>query len=1084
MAPSKDHAAGEQRIVVIGSSAGGIDALRRAVAGLPTDFGAPIVIAQHLDPRRLSHLGAILSRATSLRVRIVDDQAPLEDGVVFVVPSNQHVEIADHHLRLRPRVDGEPTPSVDRLLSTAADAFGAGVIAIVLTGSGSDGAVGAQAVKAAGGTVIIEDPASAQFPSMPLALPRSIVDAVVEPETLGPLLVDLTAPGVGAADDAEIEAFLVRLRERSGVDFSAYKPATIGRRIVSRMHATGRTTLAEYASLVGANQQEYDRLLSSLLIKVTQFFRDEAVWQPLRERILPDLVRACRESQRELRIWSAGCSTGEEAYSLALLATEAMGTDRERLGLRVFATDLDADAVAFARRGTYPVAALDAVPADLRDRFVVRHDGTFQIVPGIRDAIVFGEHDLSTGAPFPRTDLVMCRNVLIYFTHALQRLALEAFAYSLQPDGVLVLGLSETTTALPDAFRLVPGAPGVYRRSAVAAAPPARARVRAARIGRTAEGSDQARAIRSTRQEGGRDAAGEAGNRLLSEGTAGVVVVDQHYDVRRINAAARRLLGIHGGAFEQDLVHLARSLPPDELRAAIDSAVEGQATDRIVALNDDDGPGTGPTHLRIVARADVSTPATGSGAVIELFDVSELVEARARLAEQARVTGRLKAAHARVSRANEELAGTVADLRASNQAMLAGAEEAQATREEMETLNEEFQATNEELETLNEELSAGVDELTQSNLELRARTEELRLEREELAAARVHTEEERLRLESILRSLGDPMVVVDPAGRVQLTSVAYDRAFGTALSPFESMARTAAFVGTGRDPLEALAAGERFESAFSDEAPDGSTRWYEAVAEPVVTPSGPLGGVLAIRDVTERTARGILEQLLAAAAHELRTPLAALRGMVELTARQIERGDPQAHRTALRADHQVQRVASALDRLFDATQARTGRLRLRPTKSDIVGVVRDAVEQAEALPGDPSIALHLGSSRVTGWVDPERLGQAVLALLTNAARHAPGARVEVSVVKDSQEALITVTDTGPGFTPEQLGTLFRPFAGWTEPGGTRHPSLGLGLYLANEIVSAHGGTIDASSGPTGGARVSIRVPLARQADAA
>ena len=314
--------------MVIGSSAGGIEALSRVVAHLPADFPAPIVIAQHLDPRRPSHLHEILARHSTLPVRVVEEREALEDGVIFVVPSNRIVDISHGELRLRTARSGAVAPSIDVLLESAASVFGPGLIAVILTGSGSDGSSGAWHVKQAGGAVVIENPQTAMFPSMPASIPPSLVDATSDLESIGTVLCDLLAAGSTSPDGSEaddLHGLLERIHERSGIDFASYKPATVNRRLRGRMNVTHRPTLAAYMAYLESDPEEYARLVNSLLIKVTEFFRDPKVFDYLREHVLPELITEVLREGRELRIWSAGCATGEEAYSLAIIVAEALG---------------------------------------------------------------------------------------------------------------------------------------------------------------------------------------------------------------------------------------------------------------------------------------------------------------------------------------------------------------------------------------------------------------------------------------------------------------------------------------------------------------------------------------------------------------------------------------------------------------------------------------------------------------------------------------------------------------------------------------------------------------------------------------
>jgi two-component system CheB/CheR fusion protein len=269
-------ASADSQLVVIGSSAGGIEALSRVVASLASDFPAPIVIAQHLDPRRPSHLGEILARHSALPIKVVEDTAALEDGVIFVVPSSKLVEIVGGELRLRPAPPGSIAPSVDLLLESAASAFGPGLTAVILTGTGSDGSAGAWQVKQAGGTVIIENPATALFPSMPRSISPSLVDATADLDSIGGVLRDMLVAGAALPPGREgrgFTALLDRIRARSGIDFSTYKTATIVRRLRGRMGATGHTSIAAYTKLLENDPQEYAKLISSLLIKVTEFFQ-------------------------------------------------------------------------------------------------------------------------------------------------------------------------------------------------------------------------------------------------------------------------------------------------------------------------------------------------------------------------------------------------------------------------------------------------------------------------------------------------------------------------------------------------------------------------------------------------------------------------------------------------------------------------------------------------------------------------------------------------------------------------------------------------------------------------------------------
>lgn len=1079
------NASTESQLVVIGSSAGGIEALSRVVASLPSDFPAPIVIAQHLDPRRPSHLGEILSRHATLPIRIVDDDAAaLEDGVIFVVPSNRLVEIVAGELRLRPATPGSVAPSVDLLLETAAEAFGPGLIAVILTGSGSDGSAGAWHVKKAGGAVVIENPATAMFPSMPRSISPSLVDATAALDSIGGVLRDLLAVGATVPrgrEARELEVLLGRIRDRSGIDFSTYKTATIIRRLRGRMRTTGHPTIAGYGKLIENDPEEYARLISSLLIKVTEFFRDPKVFNHLRDETLPTLIEEARRHGRPLRVWSAGCSTGEEAYSLAIMLAEAMGDQAEALDVRVFATDIDSAAIAFARRGLYPPASMQNVSEALRDRYFAKSDGGYEVVKSLRSVMIFGEHDLGARSPFPRIDLILCRNVLIYFNTEMQRLALETFGLSLRDGGRLVLGPSETVAAMSTPYAEDHARLRIYRR---VAGPPALP-LNLAKPLRPHRGLEAPldSAIRSTRRDAQITAdSTEAAEALLLDLGLGVVVVDARYYITRINTAARRMLGIHGLAFDQDFIHLAESLPSSAVRAAIDAALGGKVTTAMHEVEAGDVGSAGPRFMETVTRPYIRHAGMIEGAVVELTDVTR--------AEQERLAGELterrleRAAvvNRRFLHANEELTALVANLRLANQSMLLSSEEAQSGREEVETLNEEFQATNEELETLNEELTASVEELRVANEDLAARTDELRLQTEALEDQKQHAEEEHNRLQSVLASLGDAVVAVDHGGRTLATNPAYDRLFGSPAAEIQPEDVAGMPLPFAEWPQQRAARGERFRMEFAVSDADGTRRWFEAVTEPLRSQDRTWGGVVAIRDVSDRTMRLSLERLMAAAGHELKTPAAAVHNYLQLVERHLAGGDAaRAGTYTARALSQTRRLATLIERLLDVSRIQTGQLELRLGVVDLTAVVRSAVEVAQVLPKAPPIRVTGGKREIPVRADPDRLEQVFLNLLTNALEHAPSsATIDVSLRVAGGRAEVAVRDHGRGIAAKDLRTIFEAYARLGNP--HRAPGLGLGLYVAREIVTAHGGEIEATSQVGKGTVMKVWLPLAARSD--
>lgn len=734
-------AEGSDYIVVTGSSAGGIDAMMAFVAGLPADFPAPVVVAQHLAPSHQSRLASILAGRAPLAVRTLGEREELCPGTIYVVPPDCDAAIVDGASVAHAEPRRSPKPSIDLLFRTAADYYGERAIAIVFSGMGNDGVAGARAIKESGGTVVIQDPATALHPSMPMAIPPTLVDVACAPADMGRILTSLLDAAHDPSEQSDRQAvhvLLSQLCDRSGVDFEQYKSPTIMRRLARLMVASGTRTIGEYMRYLQTHPEGYQRLLAAFLIKVTEFFRDAALFDELRSSVLPRLVAEARRRGGELRLWSAGTSTGEEAYSLAILCAEALDDGGSSVNVRIFATDVDEESVNFARRGVYSAEALRHVPPPWIAKYFLRLGDAYEVGKRIRNMTVFGQHDLGQRAPFPNIDLCSCRNVLIYFTRELQTRALQLFAFSLRDGGVLVLGKAETANALSDYFKPVNTALKIFERQGDRILiPPSRIK------DNTLVSADVRASLRQATsllhltplQRGSETRANtnETVGSLVLGSALGIAIVDQRYDIVIINATARNLLGIHGVGVGDDLIHLVRTVESECLRELIDATLRGEAPLPIeVRLGGADTSTGNERWVQVTSSSDHS--AAGRAQMVALFITevtSAVVErnelqrslksARAETAALTAQTAELSAREKALFRANEELTSSNVELRSINEQLLIAAEESASASEEIETLNEEMQASNEELETLNEELQATVEELNTTNDELEAR---------------------------------------------------------------------------------------------------------------------------------------------------------------------------------------------------------------------------------------------------------------------------------------------------------------------------------------------------------------------------
>jgi len=451
----------ELTIIGIGSSAGGLEAIRELVATLPAKLPVTYVVVQHMSPHHKSLMTELVARQTELRVMdIVDKQTP-EENVIYITPPKTDVILSDGMLRL---VDpsylaAAPKPSVDRFLLSLADDHGENSMAMILSGTGTDGAYGVQAIREAGGITIAQDADSAKYDGMPQsAIQTGCVDLVLRPLEIGTHLKKILTSARDFSDfrkealnDSPLSDLLQILLARTRVDFRDYKVTTVQRRIERRMMALGITDQEEYTHFLRNNPNAVDALFKDLLISVTRFFRDKEEFAKL-EGLLPDLLT--KKQTGPFRVWIAGCATGEEAYSIAMLISEALGGTDVSLKDRVqiFATDIDKEALKVARKGVYSNAVLNDIPSHLADKYLVQHGEGVRVTDALRSAVLFSDHNVCQDPPFQKVDLLCCRNLLIYFDNSLQQKVMTRFHYSMAPDALLFLGMAESVAGSDELF--------------------------------------------------------------------------------------------------------------------------------------------------------------------------------------------------------------------------------------------------------------------------------------------------------------------------------------------------------------------------------------------------------------------------------------------------------------------------------------------------------------------------------------------------------------------------------------------------------------------------------------------------------
>jgi chemotaxis methyl-accepting protein methylase/Skp family chaperone for outer membrane proteins len=720
-------------IVGIGASAGGLEALLEFLTHMPADSGMAFVVIQHLDPTQKAMMAELLQRSTAMKVVQVTDRTKVQPDCVYVIPPNCDMSILHGTLHLM-------TPVLARGLRLPIDIFFRSLaedrhefsVGITLSGMGSDGALGLGAIKERGGVVLVQDPKTAKFDSMP----RSVIDAgladiVASAEELpGKLLAYLKhLPRHGKSERRleekthnALEKIVILLRAHSGHDFTLYRQSTLHRRVERRMGIHQLAKIDAYVRYLQENPQELGILFKELLIGVTNFFRDPATWQQLAKKALPALL-AGRPEGGALRAWVAGCSTGEEAYSLAIVFTEALKQVKsaEKFSLQIYATDLDKDAIEKARQGFFPEnISTDLTPARLA-RFFVKEEGGYRVNKQIRAMVVFAPQNLIMDPPFTKLDILCCRNLLIYLTPELQKKIFPLFHYSLNPRGVLLLGSAESIGSFSPLFTPIAPREKIFQRvesvlpgnlldfPAVFVPTPANRPALSAATGRP-----------------GPSLQSLADQMLQSRYAPPAVIVNDQGDILYISGRTGLYLEPAAGKANWNVLAMVRDALRYDLSGALQKVQrkKGSVVVRGIKL----GLGADARSVDLMVQA-LEEPKELVGLVLVVFSNSAVAseaamgaaggKAQARSAGQRELELELKRAREEVQAGREEMQTSQEELKSMNEELQSTNEELQSSNEELTTSKEEMQSLNEELQTVNAELQTKLDELSGTNNDMK-----------------------------------------------------------------------------------------------------------------------------------------------------------------------------------------------------------------------------------------------------------------------------------------------------------------------------------------------------------------------------
>jgi two-component system CheB/CheR fusion protein len=717
-------------VVGIGASAGGLEAVTLLLKDLPQDTGMAFVLVQHLDPLHESSLTTLLSRATAMLVSEAREGMVVEPDHVYVIPPNKSMFIEQRVLHLLPRSKGgEIHAPVDYFFRSLAADRGGEAIGIVLSGTGKDGTLGMEEIKAAGGITFVQNEATAKYGGMPSSAGGSgSADYILPPQEiakeltrislhphLGPARAVETAT-VAPADGEEFKLICTLLRNHSGVDFFHYKPATLRRRISRRMVLQKLETLREYAVFLRSSPSEVEALFQDILICVTSFFRDGKMFDVLKKKIFPKILKN-RLPDTPIRLWSAGCSTGEEAYSMVIALVEFLEKEGVRCPIQLFGTDINETVLKRARTGIYPERIKDEVSPERLRRFFTKAGDGYRINKSIRDSCMFARQNLFEDPPFSHVDLITCRNVLIYFDAALQKKVLPVFHYALNPNGFLVLGTAESVGSFAELFGIADAKYRIYEK----------------KFSHTRHVGVPARFTASLERKTGEltavprsrvepllvDIRKQADAIVLSQFAPTGVVINASMEILQFRGRTGPYLENASGEASLNLLKMARQGLAAELRPLIAKAAKQKHTTSKDGIQIRHEGRMLSVNLKVIPllMPDFAEPfylvifEEKASNVLRVSLKSPPLRSSALQRELEQVSDELASTKLSLQHIIEEQDASNEELRAANEEILSSNEELRSTNEEMETATEELQSSNEELVTLNDELQSRNTEL-------------------------------------------------------------------------------------------------------------------------------------------------------------------------------------------------------------------------------------------------------------------------------------------------------------------------------------------------------------------------------------
>jgi two-component system CheB/CheR fusion protein len=763
-------------IVAIGASAGGLEAVSVLFKNLPSDTGMAYIYVQHLNRQHKSMLTPLLSKATKMKVQKIENMEKMEANNVYVIPHNKDIKVTDGHIQLIPRPKNvSSNSSIDVLFSSLALTHKKNVIGIILSGNAHDGTKGLKAIKTAGGITFAQDE-TAKYGSMPeSAINEGIVDHILPPEDIAVELIELSKKtslhSVETStisedpiqdNDSDMNTIFAILHKNHNVDFGHYKMSTIKRRIESRMLKTELKTTKQYVKLVSSNKEEAEQLYSDLLINVTGFFRDTESFKYLKTTLLPKLLKDKKKGET-LRIWVAACSTGQEAYSIAMLITEIQDKQTNKIPVQIFASDLSQTAIMGARSGEYTKNELKAVSASRIDRFFSKSNGKYRIVQNLRDMCIFGtSHNILRDPPFSRMDFISCRNLLIYFDHAAQKKVLTTLHFSLNEKGYLMLGKSETIGSSSSHFVQINNQFKIFSRkknSGIRKIPELLPRF----VKTTVTEKKVKKAVQKNTSVNSVKLDSVIDSLLLSDHMPACAIINKDMEILQFRGSTSLFLQHPSGKATLNILKMTRPEFSFELLNAIRKAIKTKQPVRKAEIEIKIGSRFRSMSLEVCPlKIEWDEPL-----LMIVFTLQEQIEKYIKVNKGAKNTVLATLGNAQRDRKIEKLTAELITARTEIQAVIESQENAY---EELQTANEEIVSSNEEFQTLNEELESTKEEIEASNEELISINKDLKKHNELLNESYNYSQ-------TIIATIHEPMLVLDGELKVKSANKSFYKKF-------------------------------------------------------------------------------------------------------------------------------------------------------------------------------------------------------------------------------------------------------------------------------------------------------------------